>query len=215
MPDLLLEIGVEELPASACREALAQLPELCRKHIGVEPTSVWVGPRRLTLLVENLPARTADSWVKGPPATMNEKAIEGFARKHGTTPAGLVERDGFLGVDVPGRPLGEVLPDLLVEIVRGLSFGKSMVWRAGGMRFSRAVRWLLAKLDSDTIDFEVEGIRSGTFTFGHRFTHGQLEVFDTGAYLGATSSRSSTPLARGATRCASSRRSSTSSRAPR
>jgi glycyl-tRNA synthetase beta chain len=184
MPDLLLEIGVEELPASACREALAQLPELCRKHIGVEPTSVWVGPRRLTLLVENLPARTADSWVKGPPATMNEKAIEGFARKHGTTPAGLVERDGFLGVDVPGRPLGEVLPDLLVEIVRGLSFGKSMVWRAGGMRFSRAVRWLLAKLDSDTIDFEVEGIRSGTFTFGHRFTHGQLEVFDTGAYLG-------------------------------
>ncbi len=100
MPDLLLEIGVEELPASACREALAQLPELCRKHVGVEATRVFVGPRRLALIVESLPERTADSWIKGPPATMNEQAIEGFARKHGTTPAGLVERDGMLGVAV-------------------------------------------------------------------------------------------------------------------
>lgn len=184
MPDLLLEIGVEELPASACREALAQLPELCRKHVGVEATRVFVGPRRLALIVESLPERTADSWIKGPPATMNEKAIEGFARKHGTTPAGLVERDGILGVEVAGRPMGEVLPELLAEIVRGLSFGKSMTWQAGGMRFSRPVRWLLAKLDSDTVEFEVDGVRSGSFTFGHRFTHHQLEVFDTGAYVG-------------------------------
>lgn len=184
MPDLLLEIGVEELPASACREALAQLPELCRKHIGTEPTRVLVGPRRLALIVESLPERTADSWVKGPPATMNEKAIEGFARKHGRSPADLVERDGFLGVEVAGRPMGDVLPALLAEIVRGLSFGKSMTWNAGGMRFSRPMRWLLAKLDSDTIDFEVEGVRSGSFSFGHRFTHSQLEIFDTGAYLG-------------------------------
>lgn len=184
MPDLLLEIGAEELPASACREALAQLPVLCEKHVGVPPTQVYVGPRRLALIVENLPARTADSWVKGPPSSMNEKAIEGFARKHGKTPADLVERDGFLGVEVPGRPMGEVLPEILAEIVRGVSFGKSMTWNAAGMRFSRPLRWLLAKLDSETIDFEVGGVRSGSFTYGHRFTHAQLEVFDTGAYLG-------------------------------
>ena len=184
MPDLLLEIGVEELPASACREALAQLPELCRKHVGVAATRVYVGPRRLALIVESLPGRTADSWVKGPPATMNEQAIAGFARKHGTTPAALVERDGCLGVDVAGRPMAEVLPDLLAEIVRGLAFGKSMTWRAGGMRFSRPLRWLVAKLDSETIEFEVDGVRSGALTYGHRFTHHQLEIFDTGAYLG-------------------------------
>ena len=184
MPDLLLEIGVEELPASACREALAQLPELCRKHIGVAATRVYAGPRRLALIVESLPERTADSWVKGPPATMNEQAIVGFARKHGKIPADLVERDGILGVEVPGRPMAEVLPALLAEIVRGLSFGKSMTWRAGGMRFSRPLRWLLAKLDSDTVAFEVDGVCSGSFTYGHRFTHSQLEIFDTGAYLG-------------------------------
>ena len=184
MPDLLLEIGVEELPASACREALAQLPELCRKHVGVAATRVYVGPRRLALIVESLTERTADSWVKGPPATMNEQAIAGFARKHGKTTAELVERDGFLGVDVAGKPMGEVLPELLAEIVRGLSFGKSMTWHAGGMRFSRPLRWLLAKLDSETIEFAVDGVRSGALTYGHRFTHHQLEIFDTGAYLG-------------------------------
>lgn len=184
MPDLLLEIGVEELPASACREALAQLPALCRKHVGVDATRVAVGPRRLALIVESLPERTADSWVKGPPATMSEQAIEGFARKHGKTPAELVERDGFLGVEVAGKPMGEVLPELLAEIVRGLAFGKSMTWRAGGMRFSRPLRWLLAKLDSETIEFEVDGVRSSSFTYGHRFTHSQLEIFDAGAYLG-------------------------------
>ena len=184
MPDLLLEIGVEELPAAACREALAQLPELCRKHVGVAATRVYVGPRRLALIVESLPERTADSWVKGPPATMNEQAIAGFARKHGKAPAELVERDGFLGVEVAGKPMGEVLPELLTEIVRGLAFGKSMTWRAGGMRFSRPLRWLLAKLDSETIEFEVDGVRSSSFTYGHRFTHSQLEIFDAGAYLG-------------------------------
>lgn len=184
MPDLLLEIGVEELPAAACREALTQLPELCRKHVGVDPTHVFVGPRRLALIVESLPERTADTWVKGPPATMNEKAIEGFARKHGKTPADLVERDGFLGVEVPGKAIGDVLPAVLAEIVRGLTFGKSMAWNADGMRFSRPLRWLLAKLDSETVDFEVGGVRSWSFTYGHRFTHDQLEIFDTGAYLG-------------------------------
>ena len=184
MPDLLLEIGVEELPASACREALAQLPVLCAKHVGVEPTRVLVGPRRLAIIVESLPERTADTWIKGPPATMNEQAIAGFARKHGKLPADLVERDGCLGVEVAGKPMGEVLPALLAEIVRGLSFGKSMAWNAGGLRFSRPLRWLLAKLDSETIEFEVAGVRSGSFTFGHRFTHSQLEIFDTGAYLG-------------------------------
>lgn len=184
MPDLLLEIGVEELPASACREALAQLPVLCAKHVGVEPTAVYVGPRRIALVVESLPERTADAWIKGPPSTMNEKAIEGFARKHGTTPAALVERDGFLGVEVPGQPIAETLPQILADIVHGISFGKSMTWNASGMRFSRPLRWLLAKLDSETIRFEVDGVVSGNVTYGHRFTHGELEVFDTGAYLG-------------------------------
>lgn len=187
MPDLLLEIGCEELPASACREALEQLPELCRAHLGVEATRVLAGPRRLALVVEGFPAELPFEWVKGPPAAVAfddqgtpTKAGEGFARRYGLDPRELVRRDGFVGVEVPGTPL----PDRLAAIVTGLAFGKSMQWVAGGLRFSRPICWLLAKADSETIRFEVDGIASGDHTFGHRFTSAELEIFDTGAYLG-------------------------------
>ena len=66
MPTLLLEIGCEELPASACREAQEQLPALCRQHLGVAPSGLFVGPRRLALLVDELPEREPDEWRRGP-----------------------------------------------------------------------------------------------------------------------------------------------------
>jgi glycyl-tRNA synthetase beta chain len=180
MATLLLEIGVEELPASACREALAQLPELTRAQLGADPTAVYVGPRRLTVVVDDLPDPSATRWLKGPPVSAPDKAREGFARRHGVAPGELEEQDGFLGVRVPGPALGERLQ----KLVEGLTFGKSMVWITGGPRFSRPVRWLLAKHDSETVEFEAAAVRSGTTTFGHRFTAHELEIPDAGAYLG-------------------------------
>ena len=59
MPKLLLEIGCEELPASACRAAEAQLPPLCREHLEVEPDAVFIGPRRLAILAD-VAERTSD-----------------------------------------------------------------------------------------------------------------------------------------------------------
>ena len=71
MPSLLFEIGCEELPASACAEAEAQLrSELAKLGEG----SVFVGPRRLALIVDDLPEREPDEWVKGPPENLREKA---------------------------------------------------------------------------------------------------------------------------------------------
>jgi tetrameric-type glycyl-tRNA synthetase beta subunit len=184
MPTLLLEIGCEELPASACREAEAQLPELSRQHLGVTPDQVLVGPRRIALIVEDLPAQTEPEWVKGPPTSAPDAAREGFGRRHGVDPAELEERDGFLGVERPGEPVREILPERLAAIVTGLSFGKSMQWVAGGLRFARPVRWLLAKLDSETIDVALADVPSGSVTHGHRFTHGEIEIADAGAYVG-------------------------------
>jgi len=80
LPALLFEIGCEELPASACLEAEHQLEqELARLGEG----RVFVGPRRLAILVEDLPDREPDEWVKGPPEHLRDKAAEGFARKQG------------------------------------------------------------------------------------------------------------------------------------
>jgi glycyl-tRNA synthetase beta chain len=174
MPSLLLEIGCEELPAAACREAEAQLPELARIHLGVEPSRVYVGPRRLGFLIDDLPERTADEWIKGPPENLRERAAAGFAKKHGVTVDELETRDGFLGVTVPGRDVRETLPAAVDAIVRGFAFTKSMRWDETGIRFARPVRWLLAKLDGETV--------VGETSFGHRFTGGALEIASAAAY---------------------------------
>ena len=174
MPDLLFEIGCEELPATACHEAAEQLPALVREHVGAEPDELFIGPRRLAFLVRDLAAETPEQWLQGPPLRIGEQAAEGFARKLGVARSDLVERDGVLGWVKPPQRIADTLPERLQAIVEGLRFGKSMVWEAGGMRFSRPVRWTLAKLDAETI--------VGTHSYGHRFGSGPVEIPRADAY---------------------------------
>jgi glycyl-tRNA synthetase beta chain len=176
LPTLLFEIGCEELPASACREAEAQLPELCRRELGREPSTLFVGPRRLAVLVEDLPERSPDEWVQGPPERLREKAAAGFARKQGVEVSDLEVRDGFLGLAVPGKPVSEALPERLDAVLRGLAFTKTMRWDESGLRFPRPVRWQCARLDGDA----VAGLP--TTSYGHRFTSGPIEISSAGAY---------------------------------
>ena len=184
MPSLLFEIGCEELPASACREAERELSERWLPALGGEG-AVLVGPRRIALHATALPKREPDVWVKGPPEHLRDKAAAGFARKHGVPVKKLTVRDGFLGLVQPGRPVAEALPERLREIVSELAFSKSMVWEVGGLRFSRPVRWLCAKLDEETIELELGGVRSGGSSSGHRFTHGEIDIPHADAYADA------------------------------
>ena len=165
MPTLLFEIGCEELPASACLEAQEQLPALCVEHLGAEPARLYIGPRRLAVLVEDVSGEAGPEWVKGPPVALREKAAAGFAKRYGVMADELEERDGFLGVEVPGKPLAE----RLAAILDALAFSKSMQWEAGGLRFARPVRWLCARLDEAVV------LGDGT-SFGHRFTSGRIEI---------------------------------------
>ena len=174
MATLLVEIGCEELPAGACHEALAQLPGVAEQALGVAPTHMLISPRRLAVLVDDVPERTPDQWIKGPPVSMAEKAAAGFARRHAVAVDDLQERDGFLGVEVPGQPLAEVLPGQVDELVHGLAFSKTMRWDDSGLRFPRPVRWTLAMVDAQTI--------VGDTTYGHRFTSGALQVPNASAY---------------------------------
>jgi glycyl-tRNA synthetase beta chain len=187
MPSLLLEIGAEELPAAACREAEAQLPDLARAHIGAAPSQLFVGPRRFGFLIDALAERTADEWVKGPPENLRDKAAAGFAKKHGVNVDELELRDGFLGITVPGRRLREVLPEQIDRIVRGFSFTRSMRWDESGIRFARPVRWVLAKLDDETI--------VGETSFGHRFTHGAVAIPSAAGYVNALRAADVEPVA--------------------
>jgi len=173
MPTLLLEVGCEELPAGACREAGEQLPVLVERELGARPETVFIGPRRLAVLLD-VDERTPDEWIKGPPEHLAEQAAAGFAKKHGVKVGDLVSREGFLGLDRPGRPLREVLPDRLDAIVGGFSFSKSMRWDESGIRFARPVRWTLAKLEGETV--------VGKTSFGHRFTSGPVEIAHAAEY---------------------------------
>jgi glycyl-tRNA synthetase beta chain len=187
MPSLLLEIGCEELPATACEEAAAQLPQLARAHVREAPSQLYIGPRRLAFLIDDLPERTADEWIKGPPEKLRDQAAAGFAKKHGVPVEKLAVRDGFLGLTVSGRELREVLPEQVDRVVRGLSFAKSMRWDDSGIRFARPVRWILAKLDSETV--------LGESSHGHRFTHGAVAIPHAREYAAALRAADVEPVA--------------------
>jgi glycyl-tRNA synthetase beta chain len=174
MPSLLLEIGCEELPAGACREAESQLPALAARLYGKEPDEVYVTPRRLAVLLRDLPAESSDELVKGPPESMRDRAAAGFARKHGLEVEQLEVREGHLSARIPGRPLRDVAAERASELIRDLTFSKSMRWDGGGARFARPVRWRCLLLDEEVLD--------GSRSYGRRFAHGEVEIPSAEAY---------------------------------
>lgn len=202
MPDLLLEIGCEELPSSACREILDQAPGLVEGAIaalGLDPArrvSVTVAPRRLAVTAEGLPAElpARSRSVRGPaaaaafgPGGAPTRAAEGFARAQGVAVADLVTRDDggrefvFAELRSEGRPVADLVPEIAARLVDGLRFSKTMRWGDGtGLRFSRPVRWIVAKLDERTVPFTLHGLTAGDVSQGHRFL-GRPTVIDSPA----------------------------------
>ncbi len=203
MPDLLLEVGCEELPSSACREIVEQAPGLyaaALEALGLEggAVSVSVAPRRFAIHGAGLPVELAASsrTVRGPAAAAAfgpdgapTKAAEGFARGQGVAVSDLVVRDDggrdfvFAEIRQEGRPLDELVPEIAARIVNGLRFSKTMRWGAGtGLRFSRPVRWIVAKLDERTVAFDLHDLGAGDLSQGHRFLGAPAVIASAGAY---------------------------------
>jgi glycyl-tRNA synthetase beta chain len=189
MPDLLLEIGTEEMPASAVYDAVGQLermvPELLRRE-RLDFDELWVlaSPRRLSVNVRGLKDRTSGRTTrkKGPPlaAARSEdgswtKAAVGFARAQGVSEDDLVVQETdkgsyvYIVAEESGRSAAEVLPTLLKELLNSLKFKKSMRWGSGEERFSRPVRWLVGLLESEIIQFDYGELSASNLTYGHRY----------------------------------------------
>ncbi len=175
MATLLVEIGCEELPARACAQALNQLPKLAEDALGLAPSRVFVTPRRLALLFDDVADRTQDRWIQGPPLALADKAAAGFAKRHGIGVDDLEERAGHLGIEKPGQAMAEVLPEQVDAIVRGLRFSKPMRWDDSGLQFARPVRWTLVLLGDQKV--------VGETSYGHRFAAGPVEVPSAGDYV--------------------------------
>ena len=189
-PDLLLEVGCEELPAIACREAESQLAQLAAKALadaGLEAAEihVHVAPRRLVVRALGVPAErpAVRREQRGPKVDAPEQARAGFARKHGVAPGALDERDGFLWatMEEPATPAAELLREVVPAVVGRIQFSKTMRWDGG--RFSRPVRWLVCKLDEQLVDVELFGLRSGGESRGHRFLGGEARIGSASSYL--------------------------------
>ncbi len=189
--DVLLEIGTEEIPAKFMPAALAQLEnttkaKLTELRISYGAVRAVGTPRRLAVIVKEVAVTQADkhSENKGPSIKIAfgqdgtpTKAALGFARGQGVDPAALVVKDEYVYaiVQEKGRPVAELLPGLLADIVTSLSFPKSMHWGDLDMRFVRPIRWLVALFGNEVVPFSLPGVTSGKVTRGHRFL-GQAEV---------------------------------------
>lgn len=189
--DLLLEIGTEEIPAKFIPNALKQLEttaktKLTDLRISHGEIKVIGTPRRLALVVRKVADTQADkhSENKGPAIKIAfaedgtpTKAALGFARGQGVEASDLVVKDGYVYAIVQevGRPVAEILPELLSDIVTHLSFPKNMRWGNLDMKFVRPIRWIVALLGDQVIPFVLPGVTSGKITRGHRFL-GKAEV---------------------------------------
>jgi len=178
MPELLIELFSEEIPARMQAQAAKDLERMARERLaeaGLLPTDVkaFAGPRRLTLVADGLPASQGDrsEELKGPKTSAPEQALEGFLRKTGLTRDQLTERDGvwFAVIEKKGRPTTEIIAGMVEDVVRNFPWPKSMTWGTGKLRWVRPLRRILCVFDREVVRFEIDGIESGDLSEGHRF----------------------------------------------
>jgi len=194
MPDLLLELFSEEIPARMQRRAAEDLKSLITNAL-VERGCLYEGaqafatPRRLALHIIGLPAHQPDvkEEKKGPRVGAPQQAIDGFLKGAGLTDLSeaTIQNDPKKGdfyiaiVESKGRPTPDVIAEIIPGIIKSFPWPKSMRWgkasaESGAMRWVRPLHSILCTFGSDTetpeiIPFEVDGLPSGDITYGHRF----------------------------------------------
>ena len=190
MPDFLLELFSEEIPA---RMQVAAAKDLERLIIGglsdrgllFEGVKSFSGPRRLTFAIAGLPAKQPDTREerKGPRVGAPEKALEGFLRSAGVTLEQCSKQSDAKGefyvavIARQGRAMAEVLAEIVPEAMAKLPWPKSMRWTAGTTRWVRPLHGIVATFDGEVVPFEFANIKSGNTTLGHRFlSHGPIAV---------------------------------------
>ncbi|PBB93615.1 glycine--tRNA ligase subunit beta [Mesorhizobium sp. WSM3864] len=194
MPDLLLELRSEEIPARMQRKAAGDLRKmltdgLVEAGLTYEAAREYWTPRRLALDVRGLTARSKDirEEIKGPSTTAPDQAVQGFLRKAGLSSIAEahVHSDPKKGdfyvahISKPGRAAEEIIAELVPGIIKNFPWPKSMRWGAasakpGSLRWVRPLQSIVCTFGPETeepvvVDFEIDGIRSGNVTYGHRF----------------------------------------------
>lgn len=194
MPDVLIELFSEEIPARMQEKSAADLKAmvtgaLVENGLTYEGAREFSGPRRIALAISGLTAKSAGrrDERKGPRVGAPEKAVQGFLRGAGLTSIddATVVSDPKKGdfyvavIETPGRDAADILKDVMPDIIGKFPWPKSMRWgeasaEPGSMRWVRPLRGIVCTLgpeteDPDVLDFSVGHLTAGDTTFGHRF----------------------------------------------
>jgi glycyl-tRNA synthetase beta chain len=182
MPQLLLELFSEEIPARMQQQAARDLERLVvggltdRGFLN-EGARGFATPRRLTLVIEGLPAEQADMREerKGPKVDAPDQAIQGFLRSTGLTRDQLKvhkdpKGDFYLAVtERKGRPTPDVLTELIPDVVKAFPWPKSQRWGVGELTWVRPLHSILCTFDGEIVPFTIGTMKSSNTTRGHRF----------------------------------------------
>src|SRR5205809_2532149 len=193
MPDLLLELFSEEIPARMQAKAAEDLrrmvtDKLVAEGLVYEGAKAFATPRRLALTVHGIPARQPDlkEERKGPRVGGADAAIQGFLKATGLSSLSEAKiqsdkkGDFYIAlIEKPGRPAIDVLADILPVIIRTFPWPKSMRWgersaRSGSLSWVRPLHAITATFgleteEPDVVKFSIDGIETGQTTYGHRF----------------------------------------------
>jgi len=188
MPDLLLELLSEEIPARMQARAAADLQKMVTDRLVAaglvyEGAKAFVTPRRLALWVHGVPARQPDikDEKKGPRVGAPENAIAGFLKAAGLQSIEQAKvqpdkkGDFYVAViDKPGQPTLDVIAEMISEVVRSFPWPKSMRWGTGRLSWVRPLHSIVATFGPETeepavVSFDIDGIQGGDETRGHRF----------------------------------------------
>jgi glycyl-tRNA synthetase beta chain len=207
MPNFLLEVGTEDLPAGFISDAIRQWESMIPASLAAESLSydrlhVYATPRRLSVLIYNLPEKQADraEEIKGPPVAAAFKdgqptpAAVGFAKKQGVDVGSLEVRPTdkgdfiFINKQIPGRETTAILTDLVPEWIFKLEGKRLMRWANGELKFPRPIRWLIALWDEVILPLQIinhdEVVTSDRVSRTHRVLHPEpVSIPSAGAYV--------------------------------
>jgi glycyl-tRNA synthetase beta chain len=207
MPNFLLEVGTEDLPAGFVGDAVRQWQQkipasLAEQNLTYGDLEIYSTPRRLAILVTDLLEKQADraEEIKGPPASAAFKdgkltpAGEGFAKKQGVNPSDLMVRPTdkgdfvFINKQIVGRLTPEILLELIPQWIFGLEGKRMMRWAAGDWKFPRPIRWLVALWGNEVMPLELvdgsEKVVADRQSYAHRVLHPEpVQITSPESYL--------------------------------
>lgn len=199
---LLFEIGVEELPSRYVLKASKDLLENLKKELNKERIKFsgdveFNSPRRMAVYISEISEKQDDFYEKkmGPSVSVAYKdgiltqAAKGFIQSQGLTENDIkiekTDKGGYIYVEknLKGVYTKDIISDILVRTIKSIEFDKNMKWGKRSFRFARPIKWILATLDDEVIDFEFEGVKSGNRTRGMRLYGNQdILISDSSKY---------------------------------